>query len=761
MTLLITVTGIVQGVGYRPFVARLAEACAISGFVRNIGGIVEIAASGKKEALDKFVQRLQTSWPEGAYILQVAVQETAAQTFSGFRIAPSQNRHIPQPPMLPPDLATCKTCLQEMESPSNRRYRYPLISCTACGPRYSIMETLPYDRNTTSMQDFSMCPACETEYTTQTRRRHAQTISCLDCGPQITLHQGNQCFSGEAAITRANALLQQGCLLALKGIGGYQLACDPWNESAVNRLRALKGRERKPFAVMFRDLSVVQSYCQLLPAEETLLQSSARPILLLQKREKDAGDAPPFCAAVSSESRSIGAFLPYTGLHHMLLQAQKALVMTSCNKTGEPIITEDTQALAFGADAVLTHPRRIVTPLDDSVLQVNAGAQQIIRRSRGYVPLPLVVAPSVPHPIAALGGDLKACFCLMLQNYVYPSQYFGDLESYEIQRAFRRGIQHMQQLFNVHPAAVACDLHPGYYTTQYADALALPIYAYQHHHAHIASVMAEHRLSQCIGIALDGTGYGPDGTVWGCEGLLCRGSTYRRFAHLMPLPLVGGDQAMKDARQVALCYLLDAGCTPGHEQVPLLRAALQNRLGVHKTSSMGRLFDAVSSILQIKQYNSYEGECAIGLENAAWAAQRAQTAPYPLQLPFSETDGGTLLFDPRPMLLELYEAMRRSPQLQGALALGFHHAVADMVCRMAQFAAEESQETAVALSGGVYANRLLTEQIVTRLQQQKFTPYWNHVIPGNDSGLCLGQAWLCAQDLEGGVSSCAWQCQVQ
>ena len=751
MTVFITVTGIVQGVGYRPFVARLAEACAVCGFVRNIGGIVEITASGNQEALDNFVQRLQTSWPEGAHLLRVDVQNAAPQTFSSFRIVQSAQRAVAQPPMLPPDLATCETCLREMETPTDRRWHYPLISCTACGPRYSIMETLPYDRDTTSMGEFAMCPACTEEYTTESRRRHAQTISCPDCGPQVTLHRNGQTFSGEDAFAIASSLLRHGGILALKGIGGYQLACDPWNEEAVLRLRALKGRERKPFAVMFRDLALIRACCKTRPLEETLLRSSARPILLLDKRPDPDKTMAPFCQAVSGESASIGAFLPCTGLHHLLLRAHRALVMTSCNRSGEPILTEDSQALAFGADAVLTHPRRIVTPLDDSVLQIVDEAQQFVRRSRGYVPLPIVTDLPVSRPIAALGGDLKACFCLMLRDYVYPSQYFGDLESYGVQRAFRQGMEHMQRLLNIRPAAVACDLHPGYYTTRHAAELGLPVHAFQHHHAHIASVMAEHRLRQCTGIALDGTGYGPDGTIWGCEGLACSGSTFRRFAHLLPLPLVGGDRAMKDAAQTALCYLLSAGCAPENAQTALLRAALQNQVSVHKTSSMGRLFDALSSILQIKQYNSYEGECAIALENAALSARRARSAPYPLHFCSSQAADGTLLFDPRPLLQEAQAAMRRPDMDRGALALGFHHAVADMICQMAQCAADQSGETAVALSGGVFANRLLTELATAQLRRQHLKPYLNQAVPVNDGGLSLGQAWLCAQKLEGGI----------
>lgn len=738
MTRSITVLGVVQGVGYRPFVARLAEELGITGTVKNKGGIVEITAAADEQAMEKFLRRLKSRQPPGADVAQVLSEPAPEQRFSEFRIVESAERSG-ETPLVPPDLPICEDCQRELHTPSDRRYRYPFISCVACGPRYSIMDKLPYDRCNITMDDFPMCNECETEYTTETRRRHAQTISCLDCGPQLILKTDGEVFHKEDAMQKGVELLRSGGVLALKGIGGYQFACMPGSETAVERLRSLKHRDKKPFAVMFPSMESIREACFVSGEEAKLLMSPARPIVLLSKKRE------VFCTGVSSESRYLGAFLPYTGLHQLLTEACGPLVMTSGNLSNEPIIIRDEDMLTLKSDnldGVLYHTRRILTPLDDSVARVVCGLPQLIRRSRGYVPMPLFLEKRAEHPVLAMGGDLKACFCLMTGNRAYLSQYFGDMEEYDVAQVYRKNLAHMEQFFRIVPEQAACDLHPGYQTVRLAEQMGVPLIKIQHHHAHIASVMAEHQLQSCIGAAFDGTGYGTDGCVWGGEFLLCRGKEFERAAHLEYVPLCGGDSASKDAELTALCYLLAAGMESDNARFPLVKAAVKNRVNTSLSSSMGRLFDAVSAVLKIRSYNSYEGECAIALENAAAAAQAAGVEPYPLDFESSE-QCGTIQLNQAALVGEIARAAHGGAD-SGSLALGFHHAVARAVrfvfCRIR----EKSGENSAALSGGVFANRLLTEECVRLLEADGFQVYLNSSVPCGDSGICLGQAWLAA-----------------
>lgn len=739
MTRLITVLGVVQGVGFRPFVARLAEKLGVRGTVRNSGGVVEIAAQAEPEIMERFLGDLKRCAPSGAQVERVLTAELPDRDDCGFAIVESGSRPE-SPPLFPPDLPICEDCLRELYAPDDRRYGYPFISCVACGPRYSILNRLPYDRCTTTMDEFPMCRECETEYTTDTRRRHAQTISCHDCGPQLLFQLGEKRLEGAEALEEGVRLLRSGAVLALKGIGGYQFACDPRNGDAVQKLRLLKHRERKPFAVMVSSLDSIREICRMDGEEEALLTSPARPIVLLRKKHDR------FCPGVSGESRFLGAFLPYTGLHQLLTDACGPLVMTSANLTDEPILTEDAEALSLSSkylSGILYHTRRIVTPLDDSVARVVCGEPQVIRRSRGYVPMPLFLEREAPAPILALGGDLKACFCLMSGNRAYLSQYFGDMESYKVSQIYRANLDRMERIFHLTPQIAACDLHPGYQTASLAQTLDLPVVKIQHHHAHIASVMAEHALQSCIGVAFDGTGFGSDGTIWGGEFLLCRGTEFTRPAHLRNVPLCGGDQAATDAELTALCYLSAAGEKIPSGRAGLVSAALRSGVNTCESSSAGRLFDAASAILGIRTQNTYEGECAIALENAAAAARETGEAPYPLQLGVVDSPEG-LVLDQVGLIREVFRAARDGAPT-GAAALGFHLALARGVSEVCGILRERNGENAVALSGGVFGNLILMEECVRLLREDGFRVDWNRAVPCNDGGICLGQAWLCAQ----------------
>lgn len=739
MTLSIFVLGVVQGVGYRPFVARLAEELGVKGTVRNNSGVVEITAAADKQAMENFLHRLKSQQPSGAQVARVVARPVPEQQFADFRIIES-SRSNAETPLFPPDLPICEDCLNEMRNPADRRYRYPFISCVACGPRYSILESLPYDREGITMRDFPMCGDCETEYTTQTRRRHAQTISCLECGPQLLFSHGEETRSKEDALQKGISLLQSGAVLALKGIGGYQFACLPTNPEAVERLHQIKRRDKKPFAVMFPNMESIRAVCSVSEEEETLLRSPARPIVLLGKK------AEPFCDGVSGESRFLGAFLPYTGLHQLLTDACGPLVMTSGNLSGEPILIRDEDVLNLEPDllgGVLYHTRRIVTPLDDSVARVICGTPQLIRRSRGYVPAPLFLEQQAEKPILAMGGDLKACFCLMQGGRAYLSQYFGDLEEYASEQVYRQNLTRMERIFGISPAAAVCDLHPGYRTGKIAEQTGLPLLKIQHHHAHVASVMAEYGLSHCLGAAFDGTGYGTDGCVWGGEFLYCRGTSFERVAQLSYVTLCGGDAASKDAALTALCYRFAAGEETDDPRAPMVRAALNHRINTAESSSMGRLFDAVSALLGIRSYNTYEGECAIALENAAAQAKTQEIIPYPLDFEIKE-DRGIMKLDQVALVQSIAKAVRQGVEVP-AIALGFHLALARAVQEVFRTVRRKNGETVAALSGGVFSNRLLTEECVRLLTEDGFTVYLNSDVPCGDGGISLGQAWLAAQ----------------
>lgn len=774
MNYLVTVLGVVQGVGYRPFVALLAKELGITGTVRNSGGSVQIIAQGEQSQIDRFVRALRERRPPGADVTQVLVEKSVQeQPYTDFYIIDSTGI-VEHTPLLPTDLPMCETCREELLDPRNRRFGYSFISCVDCGPRYSIMESIPYDRDTITMNKYPMCPSCNKEYIGDDRRRHAQTISCHDCGPQLILALPGLTLEKKAALDRGCRILAAGGVLAIKGIGGYQLACRPDSSEAVDSLRKLKNRDSKPFAVMFPDLNSIKTLCRVSAAEEELLLSAARPIVLLgTKQPVDLS----FCTGVNGESRFQGAFLPYTALHQQLTDTCGPLVMTSANLSDEPIIYRDEDILKISSpylSGVLYNTRRIVTPLDDSVARVVSGKSQLIRRSRGYVPSPIILASEAPSTILAMGSDLKAGFCLHQENRAYLSQYFGDMDSYQVQKNYSESVLHMQNLFHIRPEIIACDMHPLYRTselaakwarrepenaaghepgnaaghaavTQAGITLPQPVLI-QHHHAHAASVMAEHGIDSCIGVTFDGTGYGTDGTIWGGEFLLCKGAGYTREAHLGVTTLCGGDEAARQADLTASCYLFAAGEPIRHKDAPLIRAALQNKSLIQQTSSMGRLFDAVSSVLGICSFNSYEGECAVMLENAAAQALSEGILPFPLHFLIEHGKHGSTA-DPVAVLHEIFCAVNSGCDNK-ALALGFHMAVVEMVVSLSRHIGAKSKETRVVLSGGVFANLLLAEKCAEELGKIGFTVYQNESVPVNDGGISLGQAWICGQMLK-------------
>lgn len=769
----------VQGVGFRPLVYHIAEKYGIQGTVQNTGGAVEIMAQGTEDAIGGFLKELKETKEGGHEILRLEVKEVrrpakrgnaslragegaAAPTgdwFDRFTIIESSGSDELR--ILPPDLPVCPKCAGELYDRKDRRYRNPFISCVSCGPRYTIMESMPYDRETTSMTDFDLCEACREEYTSpRSRRHHAQTISCNDCGPYLILRDrefdtGKQEVPvGEKAFERAVCLLRSGGILAVKGIGGYHYVCSPFNEESVKKLRLLKGREEKPFAVMFPKLEDIRAHCQVSKEEEQLLLSQARPIVLLcfNKAYFSQVDTPKdtMAPSVNKESIYCGAFLPYTPLQLMLTDECGPLIMTSANLSGQPIIREDRRMLEIDSpylDGVLYHTRRIVRPVDDSVARIIEGEPQLLRRSRGYVPYPVFLPRKEGFTgrapmIFAAGGDLKAAFCLCRDQTAYLSQYFGDLEEAAVMEEYERGHRELEALLQVTPELAVCDLHPNYYSSRYAQKLGVPVLQVQHHHAHIASVIAEHSLTgPVLGIAFDGTGYGADAGLWGGEFLICEEGDFIRAAHLMEIPILGGDESMKDAMKTATCYLSCLGLEEyiRDDRAPILQAAIRQNINCVKTTSMGRLFDAVASLLGIGHYNHYEGECAILLEKEASAAIRSGVPAAQLSFTIAEKNG-IIEIDIKPLLEELCRL--REGTDHRSLALGFHYAVASMmvtVCNRLQSSYRISQ---VAISGGVFQNPVLTQKAMEVLNRQGYRIYRNIAVPPGDGGISLGQAYL-------------------
>ena len=764
----IRVQGIVQGVGFRPFVYGQALRWHLVGFVLNDSLGVTIEVEGTSAALEGFQRALCEEPPPLARIDTVAAEQIAPCYETTFTIAHSQagaERHA----LISPDTATCADCLHELFAPHDRRFGYPFINCTNCGPRFTIVQDVPYDRHKTTMRVFPMCSACQSEYDDPLNRRfHAQPNACPLCGPQVSLVNWRKCRGtpcgypgrqGADSITMAAHLLASGTILAIKGLGGYHLACDALNVEAVQRLRQQKHREAKPFALMVPNLATARQLCQISEAEATLLQSHKRPIVLLKQQPNC-----PVAPGIAPAYNTLGIMLPYTPLHYLLLYHFAAtiapdqlpvLVMTSGNLCDEPIAYQDSDAqerLASIADGMLTHNRDIHMRCDDSVMRIVAGSKQFFRRSRGHAPEPIPLSLDFPMPMLACGGHLKNTFCLGKGRQAFISHHIGDLENLETLTSFREGIEHFQRLFDIYPEAIAYDLHPEYLATKYALDTDIPHkIGVQHHHAHIASVLAEHGLSgPVIGIAADGTGYGTDGAVWGCELLVADLLGFERFAHLDYVPLPGGEQAVHQPWRMAATYLARAyGEAFLDLDIPFVRQLdrakwrilaqmIARNINSPQTSSLGRLFDAVAALLGLRSEVMYEGQAAIELEVQAALAEFTE----PTELyPFGDTTPAIL--DVNPMIRAIvYDIQQGVPTAQ--IAGRFHRSLAELLARACLRVGEQTGLNVVALSGGVFQNRLLLEQLLQRLEEMAFQVYINQRVPPNDGGLSLGQIAIAA-----------------
>jgi len=757
----LVVRGIVQGVGFRPFVYGLAQRLGLAGFVLNDSDGVTIEIEGYAGALDAFEQALQAEAPPLARIDTITCTDAVPRGELAFRIEHSRV-HAERNTFISPDVATCSDCLNELFDPTDRRFGYPFINCTNCGPRFTIVLDVPYDRAQTTMRVFPLCQACRAEYDDPLNRRfHAQPNACPVCGPTLAFHwwgDGDGPPASGTPLERAATALAGGAILAIKGLGGYHLACDALNHEAVARLRARKRREARPFALMTPDMATVRRLCRVTDDEAHLLQSHRRPIVLL-----DALAGAPVAPAIAPGYATLGIMLPYTPLHHLLLRAfaaaapvtLPALVMTSGNLSDEPIAYRDDTAaaqLAPIADGVLTHNRDIHIRCDDSVARIVAGGVQLLRRSRGYAPEPITLALRFPQPTLAVGGHLKNTFCLAKGHHVFVSHHIGDLENLETLTSFREGVRHYARLFDCAAEVVAYDLHPEYLTTREALASDVPLkIGVQHHHAHIASVLAEHGLDgPIIGVAADGTGYGTDGAIWGCEVMIADLRDFTRFAHLAYVPLPGGDTAVRQVWRIGATYLqhvfgaafLDLNVPfvqrMNRQQWTVIARMIERGINAPPSSSLGRLFDAVAAMIGVRDEAVYEGQAAIELETIVVDDGQAY--------PFEFLEGTPQQMDVRPTIRAICTDIQHG-EPAGRIAGRFHRTVAEMLAQACERARDASHLDVVALSGGVFQNRRLTELLVTRLAQAGIRVLLNRRVPPNDGGLCLGQAAVAAAQL--------------
>ncbi|MCJ2186262.1 carbamoyltransferase HypF [Novosphingobium beihaiensis] len=749
------VSGAVQGVGFRPFVYRLAVEEGLGGFVRNAGGGVALEVEGPAGAVERFQIRLRRETPGPANIQGIVRQRLEPDGQQGFTIGYSDIGGAPSASILP-DLAMCAACRAELFDPVNRRYRYPFITCTHCGPRYSIIEAIPYDRARTAMRHFAMCPACQAEYGDPASRRfHAETNACPDCGPQLALQgrDGEVLARRDEALARAVQALREGAIVALKGLGGFQLLTDARNETAVALLRQRKGRPAKPFAVMVGSLGDALGLVHVSDAEREALMSPAAPIVLLRSRDDCAT---PLAPSVAPGNPDIGLMLPATPLHGLLMEALGfPVVATSGNRSGEPMAVDGDEALARLpgiADLFLTHNRPIVNPVDDTVTRMIAGRVTALRCARGMAPL-VLANPKQTRPVLALGGHMKNALALGWDGQIVLGPHIGDMAHTETRAAFTRSVEIMRSLYGVRSGAAACDAHPGYHTTRAASAISDRVCPVPHHLAHVLSVMAENGLEgPVLGAVWDGTGFGEDGTVWGGEFLAVEGAACRRVAHLLPFRLPGGEAAVREPRRTAIGVLhtlygdalwdredvaLLAAFAPGEQS--MLRNMLARGINAPLTSSAGRLFDAVAAVLGLCQRTTFDGEAAMAVEFAARAASAVHALPSPVMMP----EGDTLQLDWRPMLAAIAEAAARGVSV-ASLAAGFHHWLADSILEMARHAGIAQ----VALGGGCFQNALLTERAMARLQEGGFRVYRNIRVPPNDGGLAVGQAAYAARRMD-------------
>ena len=747
------VTGVVQGVGFRPFVYGLAARLDLKGWVCNTSSGVTIEIEGGPDVVREFQISLTRDAPPLARIEQVTAEDLPPDGFTQFDIRDSQ----PEPggfQPVSPDICICDDCLRELFDPADRRYRYPFINCTNCGPRFTIIKDIPYDRPQTTMAPFEMCPDCAREYHDPLDRRfHAQPVACPACGPKVWLEVSRQSpVMGNDAISESIRLLSEGNIAAVKGLGGFHLACDATNEAAVAELRRRKGRVDKPFALMMADVATIEHYCHVSPEERALLESRERPIVLLWRREGMPG---PIAPSVAPHQPTLGVMLPYTPLHYLLFAEGTgrpciALVMTSGNHSEEPIATRNDDALArlaSLADAFLLHDRDIHTRTDDSVVRVFEGRELPIRRSRGYAPFPVKLPFNVPC-ILAVGGELKNTFCVTHDQYAFLSHHIGDMENLETLQSFEEGVAHFESLFRIRPQVIAYDLHPDYLTTRYAGTRAeregIPAVGVQHHHAHIASCLAENGYvgkRPVIGVAFDGTGYGADGAIWGGEFLVADYERFERAAYLAYVPLPGGDAATRKPARIALSHLLAAGIPLERDLPPLsvlspieqrvVERQIATGLNSPPTSSMGRLFDAVASIIGLRQDVNYEGQAAIELEAIA---DPAETGAYTFEL----VQDSIL---PHAVIRAIVEDYRVGVH-RAIIAARFHNGVANLIRDVCARLRQQNGLNQVVLSGGVFQNVTLLGKALSVLRSAGFEVFTHRLVPPNDGGIALGQAMI-------------------
>lgn len=808
MRVCIRVFGIVQGVGFRPTVKRHADACDIAGSVSNKGPYVEIFAEGSEECVHSFIKQIQEEPPKRAVILKLDVEnvesgedgihkvESETDSKEKFQIIESEKEEGEI--FVSPDIAICPECKKELYDKNDRRYLHPFINCTCCGPRLTILDSMPYDRVRTSMGEFPMCEKCEYEYThAETRRFDAQPVCCNDCGPEVYLLGRKE--RGADAIRYTRKVISEGGIVAVKGIGGFHLCCDAAKEETVARLRQRKKRPMKPFAVMMKDLDVVRRECETEPHLEEILDGHQKPIILLPKKEGGT-----LCESVAPDNPKIGVMLPYAPVQLLLFDYQDetkvsdCLVMTSANTSGAPICRDDEDALnelSGLCDVILSHDRKIRLRADDTVMDFYRGEPYMIRRSRGYAPLPFMMGNEFKGQVLAVGGELKNAFCIGKNQLFYPSPYIGDMGDVRTVKALKESVKRMEELLETKPQIVACDMHPSYNTRAAAEEMGLPVFLVQHHYAHILSCMAENEWTtekKVIGVSFDGTGYGTDGTIWGGEILLADYDSFTRWGCIEPFAQTGGDASAKEGWRIAVSLL---GKIYGQENALLIIETLglcepklaklqftmeERGINTVQSTSAGRLFDAVSAILDIRKYSTFEGEASTSLQFAAEKWLDAQKKKIAGSEDFAEsgiiTDYGELksisdvaqksvveknnsinqnikadlYYLPTLSLVKEVAERKLAGENSNQLALHFHRRLAGMIVSACEKAREEIGINTVALSGGVYQNKLLLDYSVTMLEERGFHVLRHHLLPPNDGGISLGQAVAAMRSLQKG-----------
>jgi hydrogenase maturation protein HypF len=769
LRLRVAIRGAVQGVGFRPFIYRLATELGVSGWVNNSPQGVFIEIEGDKQRLDNFLLRVEKEKPPRSFIQSLESSFLDPKGYSAFEIRESDGAGEKVALVLP-DIAVCADCLRDVFDPSNRRYLYPFTNCTNCGPRFSIIEALPYDRANTTMKKFVMCAECVEEYGNPLDRRfHAQPNACPKCGPNLELwdSQGRVQSSRHQALLAATDSIREGRIVAVKGLGGFHLVVDARSDKAVSELRDRKRREEQPFALMYPSLKMIKEDCEVSEVEERLLLSPESPIVLLKRKKVYPRSRSPNPQSVAPGNPCLGVMLPYTPLHRLLVaKLGFPVVATSGNLSDEPICIDECEALRRldgVADLFLIHDRQIARHVDDSIARVMMGREMVLRRARGYAPLPVRLAQKLPA-LLATGAHLKNAVAISAGGEVFVSQHIGDLETPQAFDAFRRVISDFERLYEVRPEAVACDAHPDYLSTKFAEETGLFARHVQHHIAHVVSCMAENEIEgPALGVAWDGSGYGNDGTIWGGEFLRVDDSSYQRVARLRACRLPGGEKAIKEPRRAAIGLLYEIfgdelftmdGLEPIRaftlQERALLKEILKKRINSPITSSVGRLFDAVASIAGVRQITKFEGQGAMELEFALDGFHTDET--YPARLG-EEDQQSAIIVDWEPMTVGVINDIRRGIPA-GIVSAKFHNTMAESIVAVARRVGEER----VALSGGCFQNKYLTERAVRRLRDEGFRPYWHQRVPPNDGGIALGQIVAAARALrkeQSNVSGCA------